>query len=151
MLEVAGMRRSLGAGYELDDDPARLDVDVIHRFLAEDSYWAKGREPDVTRTVIANAARVVGLYDTTGAQAGFARVVSDGTTVAWLADVFVLPAHRGHGLGTELVGEAVDGGPQARLRWLLGTRDAHSLYARFGFTTPTDRILERLPAGGNAP
>jgi GNAT superfamily N-acetyltransferase len=148
MVEVARMRRSLRAGYELDDDPARLDLGAVHTFLAEDSYWAKGREPDVTRAVVANAARVVGLYDATGAQAGFARVVSDGTTVAWLADVFVLPAHRGHGLGVALVREAVDLGPHARLRWLLGTRDAHQLYARFGFTTPSDRILERPPAAG---
>lgn len=144
------MRRSLGAGYELDDDPARLDVDAVHRFLAEDSYWAKGREPDVTRAVIETAARIVGLYGPGGAQAGFARIVSDGTTVAWLADVFVLPAHRGNGLGVELVREAVEGGPHARLRWLLGTRDAHTLYERFGFTTPSDRILERRPAPGRA-
>lgn len=146
MVEVARMRRSVGAGYELDDDPARLDVDAVHRFLAEDSYWAKGREPDVTRAVVASAARVVGLYDPTGAQAGFARVVSDGTTVAWLADVFVLAAHRGRGLGVELVRETVEGGPHAQLRWLLGTRDAHTLYRRFGFKVPSDRILERPPA-----
>ncbi|HEY7137857.1 MAG TPA: GNAT family N-acetyltransferase [Acidimicrobiia bacterium] len=139
------MRRSLGAGYELDDDPARLDVDAVHRFLVEESYWARGRGPDSTRAVVASAARVVGLYAPDGAQAGFARVVSDDTSFAWLADVFVLPDHRGRGLGVELVREAVEGGTQAHLHWLLGTRDAHGLYGRFGFGTPSERILERHP------
>jgi GNAT superfamily N-acetyltransferase len=85
---------------------------------------------------------VVGLYR--GEQfAGFARVVSDDVQFAYLADVFVLAPHRGHGLGVELVREAVENGPQAHLMWFLGTRDAHSLYAKFGFHEPGDRWLTR--------
>jgi GNAT superfamily N-acetyltransferase len=90
--------------------------------------------------------RVVGLYDGSR-QIGFCRVASDDTTYAWLFDVYVLPSHRGRGLGVELVREAVENGPHARLRWILHTQDMHRLYARFGFTTPGERCMERPPAG----
>jgi GNAT superfamily N-acetyltransferase len=79
-------------------------------------------------------------------------VLSDGR-IAYLADVYVLAEHRGRGLGVELVREAVDDGPQRDLRWLLHTKDAHGLYAKFGFGPPSDRLLERpgLPPGSAEP
>ena len=126
------MRRELGDGYEVDDDPARVDVDAVHRYLSGESYWASGRSPDVTRALVAGAARVVGLYRD-GALVGFSRTVSDGHVHSYLADVFVLPAHRGRGLGVELVRFSVEEGPLAGTRWLLHTRDAHGVYEKVGF------------------
>jgi ribosomal protein S18 acetylase RimI-like enzyme len=81
---------------------------------------------------IAGSARVIGLY-LGDQQVGFARVISDGAVLAYLGDVFVDPAHRGRGLGVELVREAVDGGPQRDLSWRLDTSDAMALYVKFGF------------------
>jgi GNAT superfamily N-acetyltransferase len=88
----------------------------------------------------------VGLYHD-GALVGFARAVSDGVAVAYLADVYVLPGYRGQGLGEELVREIVERGELANVRWLLHTRDAHSLYAKVGFGGPGERLMER-PIGG---
>ncbi len=137
------MRRQLPGGYELDDDPARIDVDAVHRYLAEESYWAHGRPREVVEELVGTATRVVGLYHD-GAQIGFARVVSDGHTFAYLADVYVLAEHRGGGLGVALVREAIEGTELARLRWLLHTRDAQTLYERFGFGSPSERLMERV-------
>jgi GNAT superfamily N-acetyltransferase len=136
------MRRRLEGSFELDDDPARIDVDTVHRYLAEESYWAKGRPRDVVERLVREATRVVGLY-LDGRQVGFARAVSDGVSVAYLADVFVLPEFRGRGLGVELVRETIERGPFARVRWLLHTRDAQKLYEKFGFGPPGERLLER--------
>jgi GNAT superfamily N-acetyltransferase len=138
------MRRALASGIELDDDPARIDVDAVHDFLSNHSYWAEGRNRETVARLVRTAQRVVGLYDG-GRQIGFARVVSDDASLAYLADVYVLPDYRGRGLGVELVGEAIENGPYARRRWLLHTRDAHELYRRFGFGEPTDRLMERPP------
>ena len=126
------MRRALGDGYELDDDRVRIDVDFVFRYLSLESYWARGRPREVVEGAIAGSARVIGLYRGER-QVGFARVISDGAVIAYLGDVFVDPAHRGRGLGVELVREAVDGGPQRELSWRLDTSDAAGLYARFGF------------------
>jgi len=134
--------RKLPGGLELDDDPARIDVAAVHHFLAEDSYWARGRAQPVVEGLVRGATRVVGLYDGPD-QIGFARVISDGHVFAYLADVYVLPAYRGRGLGVELVRETVENGPQAGLRWLLHTNDAHGLYERFGFGPPAETLLER--------
>ena len=136
------MRRELPGGYELDDDPARVDVDAVHRFLAEESYWAPGRPREVVEELVGAAARVVGLY-LGDHQVGFARVVSDRHVVAYLADVYVLPEHRGRGLGVELVREAVERSPFSPRRWFLNTADGHELYARFGFRAPSDEVMER--------
>ena len=136
------MRRELPGGYELDDDAARVDLDAVHHFLSEDSYWAEGRSRETVERLVTEAARVVGVYRD-GEQVGFARAVSDGVAVAYLADVYVLPEHQGRGLGKQLVAEMVERGPYANVRWLLHTRDAHSLYEQFGFGAPGERLMER--------
>jgi ribosomal protein S18 acetylase RimI-like enzyme len=135
------MKRELPGGFELDDDPARLDLDAIWAYLSTEAYWGRERSRDVVERQVGEASRVIGLYRD-GQQLGFARVMSDGR-IAYLADVYVLAEHRGRGLGVELVREAVEEGPQRDLLWLLHTRDAHGLYERFGFGPPSDRLLER--------
>jgi GNAT superfamily N-acetyltransferase len=139
------VNRELADGYELDDDPARVDVDAVHDYLANHSYWAEGRPRETVERLVREATRVVGVYFE-GRQIGFARAVSDRAAVTYLADVYVLPEHRGHGLGVELVREIVENGPLADRRWLLHTRDAHELYRRFGFGPPGERLMERPPA-----
>src|SRR5436190_23592535 len=112
------MKRALPGGYELDDDRRRVDVDAVHRYLSEESYWAAGRTRGTVARLVREAALVVGIYRG-DAQVGFARAVSDGVAVTYLADVYVLPDHRGRGLGTELVREIVEGGPLAGVSWPL--------------------------------
>jgi GNAT superfamily N-acetyltransferase len=136
------MRRALSDGIELDDDPARIDVDAVHDYLANESYWAKGRPREVVERLVREAQRVVGLYDG-DRQVGFARAFTDGVSLVYLADVYVLPEYRGRGLGVELIREMVDNGPFADIRWVLHTRDAHRLYRRFGFAEPSERAMER--------
>jgi GNAT superfamily N-acetyltransferase len=136
------MTRDLGDGIELDDDPARIDLDAVHEYLANESYWAEGRPRDVVERLVREAQRVVGLYDD-GRQVGFARAFSDGVSLVYLADVYVLPEYRGRGLGTELVREMVERGPLKDVRWVLHTRDAHALYRKVGFDAPTERVMER--------
>lgn len=136
------MRRELGDGYELDDDPSRIDRAAVHRYLSEESYWARGRAREVQDELIDNAARVVGLYHE-GRQIGFTRTLSDGHAQSYLADVYVLEAHRGRGLGLELVRFSVDDGPFAATKWFLHTADAYDLYRKFGFAEPGPRALER--------
>ena len=137
------MRRELPDGYELDDDPQRVDVDAVHAYIRDESYWAKGRTREKMDAALAGSARVIGLYARDGSQAGFARVISDSATYAYLADVFLFEAHRGRGLGVELVREAVDSDPWSQMSWHLRTADAHKLYEKFGFRPPTERSLER--------
>ncbi|HET6683774.1 MAG TPA: GNAT family N-acetyltransferase [Gaiella sp.] len=136
------MRRELDGGYELDDDPARIDRQAVHRYLCEESYWAKGRPRETMDMLIDNAARVVGLYRE-GEQVGFSRSISDGHVQSYLADVYVLEEHRGSGLGVELVRFSVDEGPLAGTQWLLHTADAHGLYRKLGFVEPGSTSLER--------
>jgi GNAT superfamily N-acetyltransferase len=139
------MRRALEEGLELDDDPSRIDVDAVHDFLANVSYWAEGRPHETVARLVREADRVIGLYDGSS-QVGFARAFTDGVSVVYLADVYVLPGHRGRGLGVELVREMVENGPYADLLWLLHTRDAHELYGRFRFGEPSKRVMERARA-----
>ena len=138
------MRRELDDGYEVDDDRGRVDVDAVHAYLANESYWARGRPREVQERLVREASRVVGLYRD-GAQVGFCRAATDGVSVVYLADVYVLADHRGHSLGMELVREMVENGPYADRKWLLHTEDAHDLYRRFGFDTPSYKVMERLP------
>jgi len=127
---------------ELDDDPGRIDVAAVHDYLANESYWAKGRPYEVVERLIREAQRVVGVYDGER-QVGFARAFTDGVALVYLADVYVLPEYRGRGVGVQLVREMVENGPYAGLRWILHTRDAHGLYRKVGFGEPSDRVMER--------
>ena len=136
------MKRLLGDGYELDDDLTRIDREAVHRYLSEESYWAKGRPRDVQDELIDGAARVVGVYHD-DEQVGFTRTLSDGHAQSYLADVYVLEEHRGRGLGVELVRFSVDEGPLAETKWFLHTSDAHDLYRKFGFAEPGERAMER--------
>lgn len=144
------MRRDLGDGLELDDDRGRIDRDAVHRYLGEESYWARGRSREVQDALVESSQRVVGLYHE-GRQIGFSRTVSDGHVHAYLADVYVLEEFRGRGLGVELVRFSVEEGPYAGCRWILNTADAHGLYAKFGFRKPDENVLERPRPGTEAP
>src|SRR5215831_6778294 len=119
--------------FVVSTDRARLDLDVIHGFLTN-SYWAKGIPRERVALSIEHSL-CFGVYDGSGAQAGFARVITDFATYAYIADVFVLDSHRGRGLG-KLLMKAIMQHPalQGFRRWSLSTRDAHALYAQFGFT-----------------
>ena len=130
--------------FTVSTDPSRLDLDTIHNFLTN-CYWAKGVPRDVVARSIEHAL-CFGVYDDTGAQVGFARVISDFATVAYLGDVFVLDTHRGRGLGKWLM-ECIMQHPalQGLRRWILTTRDAHELYAQVGFAPVKfpERYMER--------
>jgi GNAT superfamily N-acetyltransferase len=140
------LRRKLSGSLELDDDRGRIDADAVHSYLTADSYWAQGCSREAVARTIRDAARVIGLYDGER-QIGFARVLSDGVKLSHLCDVYVLPGYRGRGLGVELVREAVENGPHARLAWTLKTKDAYGLYERFGFRAPGEGIMERRASG----
>ncbi|MFH9422155.1 GNAT family N-acetyltransferase [Streptomyces sp. NPDC017529] len=131
------------AGYEVSTDPARLDLGLIHHWLSTDAYWALGRPRERQDRAVAGSLNF-GLYETDsggaaagtggGRQIGYARVVTDHTTFAWLCDVYIAPAARGKGLGTALVTRVRDHlAPCGLRRILLATGDAHEVYARVGF------------------
>jgi GNAT superfamily N-acetyltransferase len=125
------VERSLGA-YLISTDPARLDLDAIFAYLSGESYWAKGRPRDQVVRGIENSLPF-GVYRG-DEQVGFARIVTDYATFAWLADVYVLAEHRGHGLGKALVEAIVEHPAVAPLpRVVLATLDAHGLYEQYGF------------------
>jgi len=133
--------------YQVSTDPARLDVELIHGFLRE-SYWAEGIPRDIVARAIQNSL-CFGAY-TRNQQIAFARVVSDFATFAYLADVFVLAPWRGRGISKALMAEIVRHPDLQNLRrWLLGTKDAHGLYQRYGFTAPRfpERHMERTDPG----
>jgi GNAT superfamily N-acetyltransferase len=118
--------------YEISTDPARIDAVMVHEFLTN-SYWARGIPVETVRLSIENSI-AFGVYH--GQQlVGFARIISDLATFAYLADVFILPSHRGRGLSQWLM-ECIVSHPdlQGLRRWMLATKDAHGLYAKFGFT-----------------
>ncbi len=118
--------------YEISADKTRLDFTMIHDFLANRSYWAKGVPVPVLKQSIENAL-CFGVYHQ-GKQVGFARVVTDYATVAYVGDVFILESHRGTGLGKRLVTTIMDHPELQGLRlWLLATKDAHELYRKYGF------------------
>lgn len=133
--------------YTISDDPRRLDLDFIHRSLSTDAYWAQGRTLEVVRRSFENSLPF-GVY-TSARQVGFARVVTDRATFAWLADVYVDESERGRGLGKWLV-EVVMSHPEVQnlRRWILATRDAHGLYRQFGFENPAqpESYMEKLDA-----
>jgi GNAT superfamily N-acetyltransferase len=132
--------------YEISLDPARMDLDVIHGYLSR-SYWSEGIRREVVAASLKSSV-VVGAFEETAGQVGFARVVTDRATFAWLCDVFVLEEHRGRGLSKRMVQELVSHPElQTLRRWCLATRDAQGLYERFGFAeVPSGRWYElRLP------
>jgi len=128
--------------YEFDDDPKRIDVGEVWQFLSQHAYWGRWRSQDDVQRPVAGAWRVVGCY-MQGRLVGFCRAVSDDVGLAYLADVFVLPEHRGHGLGRKLAEVMIEQGPGRDFRWLLHTADAHGLYEHLGFAPPDHTLLER--------
>ena len=118
-------------GYSISTDKSKLDAGLVHEYLSERSYWAQGRPLDVVETSIEHSV-CFGVYDG-DRQVGFARVVTDYVTFAWLCDVFILESHRGRGLGKWLI-ECVVAHPDLRgfKSFLLATSDAHELYRRYG-------------------
>lgn len=133
----------------MDDDPSRIDRDVVAKLLTAEAYWGRWRTPDHINQQFDAAWRTVGAFDSaSGRLIGFARAVSDGVALAYLADVFVDADWRGRGVGVALVKAMIDDGPGADFRWMLHTADAHGLYRRFGFDVPDDTFLERPASGG---
>ncbi|HMQ03719.1 MAG TPA: GNAT family N-acetyltransferase [Pyrinomonadaceae bacterium] len=133
--------------FSIDDDRSRLDLAVVHSFLTEESYWARDRTFAQTRTAIENSI-CFGVYRK-GKQVGFARVVTDKATFAYLGDVFIVVEYRGRGLGRSLMAAVIEHPElQGLRRWVLATRDAHSLYSRFGFRQLVfpERWMERPAA-----
>ncbi len=118
--------------YEISTDYSRLDIDLIHRFLSQESYWAK----NIPRLIVERSIEhslCFGAF-ANGEQVGFARVVTDRATYAYVCDVFVVATHRGRGVGKMLMRAMRDHPDLQRLRrWQLATRDAHDLYRQFGF------------------
>ncbi len=141
------MATDLPEGYEISCDLARLDLDVIHGFLAQ-SYWAKSIPREIVERSVRNSF-CLGVYRG-AAQVGFARIVTDKATFAYLCDVFVLPEHRGQGLSKALVA-AIQAHPdlQGLRRWNLVTINAHGLYEQFGFkaVAKPERYMEILQQG----
>lgn len=131
-------------GVVVSTDKARLDVGVIHAYLSQDSYWARGVPRAVVERSIENSL-AFGVY-CDGQQVGFARVVTDSATFAWIGDVFVIDAYRGRGFSKRLM-ECILAHPglQGLRRWLLATHDAQGLYERYGFKplARPERFFER--------
>ncbi|MER6447530.1 GNAT family N-acetyltransferase [Streptomyces venezuelae] len=128
------MTTELSAGYDISTDVDRLDRALVHRWLSQDAYWALGRSREKQDTAI-DFSLNFGVYDsTTGAQVGYARVVTDRATFAWLCDVFIAPDSRGKGLGHALAGAVCAHlAPFGLRRTALATADAHAIYAKEGF------------------
>jgi GNAT superfamily N-acetyltransferase len=123
--------------FSISTDKTKLDIDVIHNYLCNESYWAKNIPVEIVEKSI-EGSFCFGIYDD-DKQIGFARVVTDHATFAYLADVFILDGYRGKGLSKMLMKEIM-GHPslQGLRRWMLATRDAHGLYTQFGFS-PLDK------------
>lgn len=148
---MSGQEQSLWKrqdGFAISTDKQLLDKTVIHRFLSEDSYWVQGIDVELVEACIANSTLCYGVYEGDPAegpavQIGFARVVSDLVRYAWLGDVFILPAYRGHGLGKWLMSVITEHPRLKGVGFHLGTRDAHGLYAQFGFQ-PIGQIANKM-------
>ena len=137
-------------GFTISTDRERLDVSLIYEYLSNESYWGRGRSFEEVQRSIENSA-CFGVYQGEQ-QIGFARVVTDYATFAWLCDVFILEPWRGRGLSKWLISVIVEHPRlQGLRRWILATRDAHELYRRFGFREIPEpaRFMEILrdPAG----
>lgn len=141
---IAVVRWNGPDGYFVSDDRSLVDVERVHRWLAEESYWAFGRSIELVRRSIEESL-TLGLYTPAGEQAGICRWVTDHASFAWLCDVFVDRSHRGRGLGAFMVGVATAHEEIRDIRLqLLATRDAHALYRMFDFTdVEPGRFLQR--------
>ncbi|WP_146907406.1 GNAT family N-acetyltransferase [Arenimonas daejeonensis] len=132
------------AELRISTDPADIDFDIVHGFLSTQAYWCPGIPRDVVERAAANSLCFSALLD--GRQVGFARVIGDRATFAYLADVFVLPDHRGQGISKALM-TAIDAHPELQKlrRFMLATSDAHTLYAQHGFMplSRPERFMER--------
>jgi GNAT superfamily N-acetyltransferase len=131
--------------YEISSARERLDVERVHRFLSTEAYWSPGVARETVERSIENSFPF-GVYTASGEQVGFARVVTDRATFAWIADVYIEADHRGHGLGKRLVAAMLEHPElQGLRRWMLGTADAHGLYRQFGFDALTrpERFMAR--------
>lgn len=134
--------------FSFSADTSRIDRVRVHAWLSEGAYWAKGRTRAVQDAAI-DASRNYGVWDESGEQVAYARVVTDAVTFAWLCDVFVAEEARGQGAGKMLVEGVIDDlAPLGIRRILLATADAHGLYERFGFAPPEDpnRYLVKMMA-----
>lgn len=128
-------------GYEIDTDPGRLDIGLVHHWLSTDAFWALGRSRDTVERSIGGSLNF-GAYGPDGGQVAYARVVTDRATFAWLCDVYVAPEHRGRGLGVQLAIAVRDHlAPYELKRTMLATVDAHKLYAKVGFVPVPDAEL----------
>jgi GNAT superfamily N-acetyltransferase len=135
-------------GYVLTTDKDRVDVDRVHRWLSEEAYWALGRPREVVEKSI-DASWVWSVLGPDGGQVAFLRAVTDALTFAWICDVFVDPAHRGHGLATWLSAEAVADLKAVGVdRLVLATSSAHGVYRRVGFTVPAEGRYMELDTRG---
>ncbi len=124
-------------GYSISTDKSKLNVEAIHDYLCNKSYWAKGRSLEAVNKSIENSI-CFGLYDSKGNTLGFARVVTDKVVYAYMMDLFIFDEFQGKGLGTKLVKHILEQKDlQVRL-WFLATKSAHSLYKKFGFSTIDD-------------
>ena len=130
---------------QVSTDKDRLDIGLIHRFLATEAYWSRGIPRATVERAVAGSLCFGGYLD--GQQVAFARVVTDGATFGYLADVFVLPEHRGRGHAKTLVATVMAHPKlQGLRRFSLATSDAHELYAAFGFAPPArpETLMEKL-------
>ena len=146
-LRTDSIHRWTDGDYSVTTDPAAVDLDMIFRFLIEESYWWGGRPREALEHVVESSRPYTLLHDPTGAAVGFARVVTDGSWFAWIGDVLVLSEHRG-GRGQFLMRCVMEDLEPVR-RVSLGTRDAQNLYARFGFRPEPEsagRSMERIDA-----
>jgi GNAT superfamily N-acetyltransferase len=132
--------------FELDDDRARLDMDRIVAWLAE-SYWARNQTEAAVRRSWDAAGIVLGLYHG-HAMIGCARAITDFTRFAYLSDVYLEPAYRGHGLGRWLVQTMLEHPEASQARWVLHTNDAHGLYRQLGFLPADETVMQRPRPGG---
>lgn len=138
------------ARFELDDARNRIDHDAVWSFLSGEAGWGRWRTRDDIEVQLSNAWRLVGAYEADGSQVGFARAISDGRGIAYLADVYVLERYRAEGLGRALVEYMISGGSD--FRWMLHTNDAHGFYGKMGFVRPDETYLERpSPLAKTAP
>lgn len=130
-------------GYFISTDPSKLDIEVIHQYLSKESYWAQNIPLEVVERSVANSF-CFGLYHA-NKQVGFARLITDKATFAYLADVFILTEHRGKGLSKWMIG-FIHSHPelQGLRRWMLGTKDAHGLYKQFGWMPLSEEVIPRF-------